>query len=246
MRKGPVISYLIVIAFLCIYLPWKMEYDGKTATMGYSFIWAPPDAYLSVDFGRLLLEIVAVTLLAAALSIVMGRKGQMQTAKESNAIASQEVDAAFNDIKITTPQTTDLIKMNVLYVIFLSLMTLGIYFPIWILKRQKALDNLQSNEKIGVAVPVTVILLLSFAVLFYLKAGFVKIDDISASNSFETLAAVSDAIGGFTLLFLCFKCRRILDEHFNDYLQKSIRFSMVATFFFGVYYLQYKINRIDV
>ncbi len=246
MRRGLVISYLIVIAFLCVYLPWKIDYQGGRASVGYSFIWSPEDAYFSVDFGRLLLEIIAVTLLAAALNIVLGRRGQTHTANDRNAIASQDGDAAFSDIKMTTPQVADLIKMNVLNVIFLTWITLGLYFPIWILKRKKPLENLHSNEKIGTGAPVTVIVFFSLAILFYFMSGFTKHDDISVSNGFETLGCVSNAIGGFTQLFLNFKCRRILVDHFNDYLQKDIRFSKVATFFFGVYYLQYKINRIDV
>jgi len=72
MRKRLIIFYLTVVAFLCIYLPWKIEYQGNRASVGYFFIWSPEDMSFSVDFGRLLLEIVTVTLLAAVAYIVFG------------------------------------------------------------------------------------------------------------------------------------------------------------------------------
>ena len=39
--------------------------------------------------------------------------------------------------------------------------------------------------------------------------------------------------------------RRILNEHFNAHLQRGISFSWIATLFFQIYYLQYKINRYE-
>lgn len=182
MRRHLLISYLIVVAFLCIYLPWKIDYQGGRASCGYSFIWSPEDAYFSVDFGRVFLEIVSVTLLAAVAYIVLGNRGRTHTDSDRNMNASKEGDAAFGDVKIITPQVTDLIKMNLLKVIFLTWITLGIYFPVWILKRKKPFNSLQSNEKIGTGAPLTVIVLFSLAILSYFMSGFAKHADMSVSK----------------------------------------------------------------
>jgi uncharacterized membrane protein len=43
-----------------------------------------------------------------------------------------------------------------------------------------------------------------------------------------------------------FKVGRILKEHFNDHLGHKIYWSGILMFFFGVPYLQYKINRLEL
>jgi len=53
-----------------------------------------------------------------------------------------------------------------------------------------------------------------------------------------------DGIIGIILIVQGFKVRRIFINHFNSQLQGEISFSGVATFFFHIYYLQYKINRL--
>jgi len=46
------------------------------------------------------------------------------------------------------------------------------------------------------------------------------------------------------LIIEVFKVRKILDTHFNTYLGKNERFSVIFTLLFGIFYLQYKINRL--
>ena len=48
------------------------------------------------------------------------------------------------EIDIHTIADTDLKKVNVLFIIFLTIITLGIYCPIWFLTRRKSINNLQS------------------------------------------------------------------------------------------------------
>jgi len=122
----------------------------------------------------------------------------------------------------------ELMETNVLLMIFLTVITVGIYRAIWFLRRRDAINSLQSKEKLNTGVFVFIIVLYSISVLVNLADG----------NS-----SLLYLIAGITLLVQCFKVRRIFNEHFNTYLKKDISFSGVATFFFTIFYLQYKINR---
>lgn len=63
--------YLVLLAIACIYVPWKTNIAIAQGTIledsiGYSLIWATHDfggAYqgATVDFGKVILEIVALT-----------------------------------------------------------------------------------------------------------------------------------------------------------------------------------------
>lgn len=85
-RRKIIIIYCIAIALVCIVVPWKAEIKGASSTfsasLGYSVIWSPPafgtgdpGDYSSVDYSRLIVEIIALTALAImALVFTMGSK----------------------------------------------------------------------------------------------------------------------------------------------------------------------------
>lgn len=75
-------------------------------------------------------------------------------------------------------------------------------------------------------------------------SGFLEGSDASTSKGFDGLGSIVNLIGSIMLLVMNFKGRRILIDHVNGHLQKQVPFSGLATFFFGVLYLQYKINRL--
>lgn len=67
-----VIIYCIAIAFACFYVPWKEEVSLGAAgqrliKLGYSLIWSPLERppYVSIDYARILLEILGITALGA-------------------------------------------------------------------------------------------------------------------------------------------------------------------------------------
>jgi hypothetical protein len=73
-KRNIIIVYCIGLALVCTFVPWKAEYQGVKASMGYSAIWSPPKvspydpgfyAFSSVDFSRVILEIIGLTALAA-------------------------------------------------------------------------------------------------------------------------------------------------------------------------------------
>jgi hypothetical protein len=152
-------------------------------------------------------------------------------------------------------QTPCLESTSVPWVVFLSLVTLGLYVPLWVLSRRRALNNLRSTEKLNLG---TLSFVLSMFILCWaagIAAGALRDrGSESAALTFGQFGEATLFIGAIELLFQLFKVRRILMDHFcvtslgpfslTVASQSEAHFSGVATFFLGIYYLQYKINRL--
>ena len=134
-------------------------------------------------------------------------------------------------------------KTSILLMIFLSIITAGIYIPVWFLRRTDAINSLQSEEKLSPDIFVFVIIIDALGLLlsFWEPGG-----GRDAARSFEVISGILNWIAIITILVQAFKVRRIFDEHFNIRLRKYMPFSGLATFFFGIFYLQYEINRFDL
>jgi len=131
-------------------------------------------------------------------------------------------------------------RRGILVMIALTLVTLGLYYPIWFLRRLDALNDLHSRMKLP-RWPFVVAL-----------AAFVV----------ELIVDVADGLGGgsligrgpatfltvvrlaFSLLLLlhCYLVKDILEDHLATF-GKSVKLSRAMIFFFQIYYLQYVINR---
>jgi len=145
-------------------------------------------------------------------------------------------------------------KTSVVAVILLSFITCGIYFPIWFLRRREAINHLRSPEGIGWAAPFAAAAAFSLSLCAGLASGFASAMGLreAVGGLFASSRALS-MVGAVLILFECFRVRRILLDHLRAQssglfsssaaLESDTSFSGVATFFFGIYYLQYKINR---
>ena len=150
----------------------------------------------------------------------------------------------------------ELEKMSIIVLALLDIITLGLYPPIWFLTKRKAINRLQSEQKLGVVAPILAIIVLSISLCvssFLCAAGLAiegllenpdEVDSMLTTMTPILCAQILDLVAGVILLFPSFKVRRILDDHFNKQLHRGISFSRLWTFFFQIYYLQYKINRL--
>jgi hypothetical protein len=119
-----------------------------------------------------------------------------------------------------------------------------LYNPIWFLIKRRGLNELQSSIKIGLVTPIFLIVIWSIQLLFQFTSGFAEgLGYIESAEVLNIIAGILSLIGEIILIVLNFRVRRIFIEHFNVYLRRDIKFSGIATFFFGIFYLQYKINR---
>jgi hypothetical protein len=139
----------------------------------------------------------------------------------------------------------ELKKTSIILMIILTAITAGIYWPIWFLTRRKAINTMQSREKLGSGVFVFAIVLFGISLFIGLISGVME--ELGHKSLLVTglgaFSGILHAVAAGAVLVQSFKVRRIFNEHFNTHLQRAISFSGVATFFFIIYYLQYKINR---
>jgi hypothetical protein len=134
----------------------------------------------------------------------------------------------------------------------LTLVTAGLYQPVWFLTRRRALNTLHSREKLGVW-PIAVALAALLASLAIpIVSGFKWGSWVEAENAFPPLHPFILLLAAILIIVQCFKVRRILLDHLAPRqegmfsagirLQNEELFSRMGTFFFGTFYLQHKIN----
>jgi len=137
----------------------------------------------------------------------------------------------------------ELKKGYVFFAILLTIITLGIYVPYWFKKHQKALNQLDSDKKLsGQAINIYFILVIG-STSFNFLIGFLPAFGIDWSflSPFINLVSLVNVI--FLLIFV-FRVRRILLDHMAAHYRVVSKISGVLTFFFSIYYLQYKINSV--
>lgn len=136
--------------------------------------------------------------------------------------------------------------------VLLTFLTGGIYLPIWFLTRRKAFNQLRSAEKLGIF-PSLVALIGFIANVCIPIVGSIKWGTlVEGENVLFPLHVFAWFVAVVIMVVQCFKVRRMLLDHLaprqEGMFSASIRFqyddlfSRMATFFLGVFYLQYKIN----
>ena len=136
-------------------------------------------------------------------------------------------------------------KMGVLALILVMFLTGGIYTGFWFAKRIGSINAMKSAFKLREGIFAFIIA--GFAVNVSLLLYVIFQDAALAEELRQTLLRASDVLAlvlQVSVLIQCFKVRRVFMDHFNENLKKEIKFSWPATFFFGIFYLQYKINRL--
>jgi hypothetical protein len=144
-------------------------------------------------------------------------------------------------MRLATPrlsgQDQPLKRSSLVAVVLLSF--LGIYVPIWFLRRRRGLNSLDSQRKLGVLGPVA-LLVLQVIYLF-----------LPEHSTPETIVGLTIVI---MIMILAFRVRFILADHMESKIravlpvsvgiQSSSSPSNLLTFFLNIWYLQYKINQL--
>ena len=156
------------------------------------------------------------------------------------------------DAQPRSKEHAPLADASVFGMVILTLLTAGLYHPIWFLIRRRALNNLHSREKLE-AWPVSVALAALVASLGLPLVGSLKWGSwVEVENAYPALHPGILLVAGLILVVQCFKVRRILLDHLAPRqeamfsagirMQHEELFSRMGTFFFGIFYLQHKIN----
>ncbi|WP_286847733.1 MULTISPECIES: DUF4234 domain-containing protein [Aminobacterium] len=125
-------------------------------------------------------------------------------------------------------------RISVGLVLFLSIITLGVYPAFWVFLRRNSFNQLKVSEKIQDWLALLPLIL--WGVSFVLGANEGEGEQILALLSFVTW------------VFLSFKMRKMLREYVAGFADeealKSVARSGIMTFFFLIFYIQYHINRL--
>lgn len=131
-------------------------------------------------------------------------------------------------------------RKSVWMVILLSIVTLGIYVPYWLYQRLDAFNQMKSTEKLDKSTVMAVLVMYSLTTVMYIVSTISEIlypENISFVTNIDNVGSVIDFISTIMMLYLAFRTRKVIEDHFK------VTLSGVATFFFSIYYLQYKINQ---
>ena len=129
----------------------------------------------------------------------------------------------------------DFKKLNLLWMILMTFLTLGAYIGVWFIKNKNNIKDITSKHGIHFGL-WTFFTVLSFSFLFISLFGRVVLSDYGEEiiNSYETI---------FNYLFVglhyysIFRMKEMMEEYFD--MELNIYF----LFFFHIFYIQHKINQ---
>jgi len=145
---------------------------------------------------------------------------------------------------------TGLKRRSVILMLLLSIVTFGLYFPIWFLRRRAALNRLDSPRKLRLWPFVIAVTWFVFHLIVGIAAGSAPLGQAISERAALTLNLVRFTVG-ILMLVQSFYTKDILEDHLagpgdelpNPLLVDTVKLSGVMTFFFQIFYLQYVINR---
>jgi hypothetical protein len=146
--------------------------------------------------------------------------------------------------------STGLKRRSVLLMIVFAIVTFGVYYPVWYLRRRAALNGLDSPRKLQSWPFVIVIAWFVFQFALGVVAGLEPDTQPLGAGTVLVLNLLQLAIG-ILMLIQSFVTRDILEDHLagpddhisSPLLVEAVKLSGVMTFFFQIFYLQYMINR---
>ncbi len=238
----------IVVVVLC-QSPFAVAVMLVTVKGGYPSIWLSiPSILVGGVSATATAPLFMIGFALAYYDLRVRKEGFDLQLMMSNLDATQPQGAGVQPASIEAP----LADAGILGMCLLTLLTAGLYVPIWFLIRRRALNNLHSREKLE-AWPVSVALAALVASLCVPLLGSLKWGSwVEVENAYPLLHPGILLVAGLILLVQCFKVRRILLDHLAPRqeamfsagirMQHEELFSRMGTFFFGTFYLQHKIN----
>ena len=136
-------------------------------------------------------------------------------------------------------------RRSVIVMVLFFVITLGLYYPIWFLRRRAALNGLDSPRKLQLWPFVLVLAVFVFQIMLAIASGPEPVGQRSLLFSLMRLAV------GLLIVVQCFIIKDILEDHLapssdiipGSGLSDRVSLSGLMTFFFQIFYLQYVINR---
>ena len=131
-------------------------------------------------------------------------------------------------------------RRSVLLMIVLTILTLGLYYPVWFLRRRAALNRLESPRKLQLW-PFLIFLAFWLLQIVIVIASGPESPEQTIGAGASLLLRLSRLAVGILMVVQCFFIKDILEDHLAG--PEAVTLSGLMTFFFQIYYLQYAINR---
>lgn len=132
-------------------------------------------------------------------------------------------------------------KIDVLNLILFSVVTLGIYTIIWAYKRSDELNSLELDDGSRIEVFYGYALIWLAGIVIYALMFMGKFSE--NINTLKIAGASALVISYVLLIMLCFDFKKILDTKLR-HEGYTMALSGFFTVIFGVFYIQYEMNRI--
>ena len=130
----------------------------------------------------------------------------------------------------------DFEKQSIFLFILLTFITFGTYPLYWIFTYQDAFNKLNSKVKISkISIIFIALTVIAFWLLFIL---YLYTNSLQKQQTLETFLDYNNLASAIAYIYIAFRMKTILVDHFK------IKMSGITTFFFSLFYIQYKINRI--
>ena len=146
--------------------------------------------------------------------------------------------------------STGLKRRSVILMIVLSIVTFGLYYPIWFLRRRAALNRLDSPRKLRLWPFVVFIAWFAFQFIAGIAAGSAPRGRPIGEGAALFLNLLQFAVA-ILMVVQSFFIKDILEDHLagpgdqvpNPLLVDTVKLSGLMTFLFQIFYLQHVINR---
>jgi len=141
-------------------------------------------------------------------------------------------------------------RRSLILMIVFSLVTFGLYYPIWFLRRRAALNRLDSPRKLRLWPFVVSIAWVVLQFVAGALASSAPARQVNAEGTALLFNLVQLAVG-ILMVVQSFFAKDILEDHLagpgddvhNRLSDDTVKLSGLMTFFFQIFYLQYIINR---
>src|SRR5262245_32389187 len=141
-------------------------------------------------------------------------------------------------------------RRSVILMIVFSIVTFGLYYPIWFLRRRAALNRLDSPRKLRLWPFVVVIPWFVLQAVLGITGGAARPSQVIGQPALALQSLLQLAVGAL-MLVQSFFTKDILEDHLagpgdqipDPMFVETVKLSGVMTFLFQIFYLQYAINR---
>jgi hypothetical protein len=134
-------------------------------------------------------------------------------------------------------------RIGVWRLVLLTVITCFIYYPVWFLKLRSGLNNIRDKKRVGLVIPVAATVVLTACILAVFVDGvlegmMVKPKSLDWVRFLSSISEYIICLTDLALLVEVLRVRRLLLDEYE------ITISLMPTLLLGIFYLQYKINRL--